>query len=1196
MGRFPQGGGGSGTITEIESTDSSVTITDPTGPIVDLTGAGGGGGAVSSVFHRTGAVVAVSGDYTADQVGAPNVFNVLAYGADPTGATDSTTAITNAYNAAVAAGGGIVYLPEGIYQINNASGLSWASGTVALIGAGYDASSLRAGSSCTSQVLAVTNPKRGLFQDFKVDANGIATNAIVQSVATETSVGTRWVRVEATGATGTGTVTVGSSYPGFQWVNLKCEDNTYLDCYTGGNEGSPNSVPRCFAIYMPAGAAKIIGGELFGRHDIVAQQITYVGGTYGPLWVETNPTYAYADCSLVLIGCYIYDGGVDHATNSKAIYGPNGLYAISALGCWFVQQVATTFIQGNVAAGVAISLKDCTYFQGAATGTTIQIMEYSGSGSVNIEGGSVLLNNATTINLASGTGPTLYNYIKTANVTNTNGAVTFLQAGNNLSDLASSSTARTNLGLGSIATLTSAASGDLSGTWPSPVVSQINGTALGTLSGATAGQVLQWNGTAWVPAAAGGIGVTVSGTPSGANQVLTSTSSSTANWQTPAINSSSAIQLSLTETVLYPPTTDLRGNTAFLVVQNETFGFLPPLVATTSAIVASGSTWTLNFASSILGTLGQVGDTFTVTLANFTPSGYNGTYTATVASSTSATITNAATPGNVTVWGSASALPAQYHSDPTAGGGAPPAVLQINGTNTLNQSVSALYGLGPMIQNFLETVNGTPYSVSVSCTNGSNSYVVSGDHRATLPVGLLIGGNAGVPATAQVNQVYYDGTNTTIIAYNAATFTPSNFTGTTGSYTLTFTPFIADPEQVVMAPTITTTPGAVTSFPINVSTFAAPGQGQGWHLGYWDGPIYQPAGGGSISNINVANYLAYTFMGAGASGLQRIAYLAGDVIGAPASFANNFGLMIGQLQPNASTLYPLVGGSANYGLVNASSTAYPSPPPFTTVTSGPAPPSITGITSTSSTFTVTFSSAHGLSAGNTFTLSGFTPSGYNGTWTVASAIGTTGTGGTYTVTVNSTAALGAGSGGTAAYLTGYLLENAGTPTLTVASTQGFNQTSSAGGSLNITQGQGLFPVVVTYTGITGTTFTGCAVTSGAANNIETGGAGLVWGGNAVYYITGSPVLPVPRSTVQDLATYGGAATPTLSAGAYDGQEIVYMNVGSSTITFARSAATGNNLYLTSASLALGNGSSLRLIWKAALSGWVQIGSATGLAN
>ena len=50
--------------------------------------------------------------------GAP--FNVLDYGADPTGATDSASAIQAAINAAGVAGGGTVYFPSGDYKLLSA--------------------------------------------------------------------------------------------------------------------------------------------------------------------------------------------------------------------------------------------------------------------------------------------------------------------------------------------------------------------------------------------------------------------------------------------------------------------------------------------------------------------------------------------------------------------------------------------------------------------------------------------------------------------------------------------------------------------------------------------------------------------------------------------------------------------------------------------------------------------------------------------------------------------------------------------------------------------------------------------------------------------------------------------------------------------------------------------------------------------
>jgi len=79
---------------------------------------------------------------------------------------------------------------------------------------------------------------------------------------------------------------------------------------------------------------------------------------------------------------------------------------------------------------------------------------------------------------------------------------TKLAIANNLSDLASASTARTNLGLGTAALISATAGGDLSGTLPSPTVAKVNGVA-------------------------------VTGTPT-SGQVITATSGSAASWTTPS--------------------------------------------------------------------------------------------------------------------------------------------------------------------------------------------------------------------------------------------------------------------------------------------------------------------------------------------------------------------------------------------------------------------------------------------------------------------------------------------------------------------------------------------------------------------------------------------------------------------------------------------------------------------------------------
>src|SRR5688572_9584324 len=68
------------------------------------------------------------------------IFDATRFGADPSGAADSTVAIQNAINAAAAAGGGVVYLAAGVFRVSpqgsNNHALRIASNNIILRGAG----------------------------------------------------------------------------------------------------------------------------------------------------------------------------------------------------------------------------------------------------------------------------------------------------------------------------------------------------------------------------------------------------------------------------------------------------------------------------------------------------------------------------------------------------------------------------------------------------------------------------------------------------------------------------------------------------------------------------------------------------------------------------------------------------------------------------------------------------------------------------------------------------------------------------------------------------------------------------------------------------------------------------------------------------------------------------------------------------
>lgn len=320
-------------------------------------------GAVPTTRLVNGKALSADISLTATDVGTASVVTPQQYGAKGDGVANDTTALQDALNTA-----GNVFIPAGTYLITAPLTMTESGRVVA--GSG-DSTVIKA-NAAMAEILSLTavGGARGVFTDIRFDGNALATNCVSHSITTETSVGTRWVRCKFRGATA------------YQMVNSGCEDVTYLDCATDGNESSPNTVPDALHVSVPDGAVRILGGEWFGRCTFSYQQISAYGAVIGPIVIDNStstPTTV-----LKLDGCYVYDGGL---SNDNCINTYNNLSNINLTGCYLVSQSQLNFINGNMP-NANVRVQDCIFVQATGTSPTSYVLQASGSGRLTVDGGN----------------------------------------------------------------------------------------------------------------------------------------------------------------------------------------------------------------------------------------------------------------------------------------------------------------------------------------------------------------------------------------------------------------------------------------------------------------------------------------------------------------------------------------------------------------------------------------------------------------------------------------------------------------------------------------------------------------------------------------------------------------------------------------------------------------------------------------
>lgn len=218
------------------------------------------------------------------------VFNVKDYGAVSGGSTATNgTAFTNGLAAAVAAGGGIVYVPPGDFNIGATTLTLNNNKNITVEGAGYQSSIVR----CSGQFLAASNNS---------DQCRIAGLQIVCTTATNTTSGIvvdyprRWLieRCRIDGFGGDSIRYQGGIHSAIRWCYILAKDTSN----TNGNAG----------INIEESLAAVVATTITTERNYVG-----TGKTYGYRWFKATNSMSIGDIVELIIpgvGMRIHQSGV----------------------------------------------------------------------------------------------------------------------------------------------------------------------------------------------------------------------------------------------------------------------------------------------------------------------------------------------------------------------------------------------------------------------------------------------------------------------------------------------------------------------------------------------------------------------------------------------------------------------------------------------------------------------------------------------------------------------------------------------------------------------------------------------------------------------------------------------------------------------------------------------------------------------